>query len=308
MVDSSATFESHRPALLALAYRMLGEMARAEDVVQDAWLRWQGQVNVDSPKAFLLTTVARLCMDELGSARARREESRSDRLPEPVDLDRTGIGRVEMLDEISMAFMVLLRRLTPAERAVLLLHDVFDMSHAEIASLLGKSAAACRQLLKRAREDVATERRVFQTSRDEHRRLLTAFVQATTSGDQDALLDMLAEDAVLIADAGPGVVRYGRIRNIGRPVVGRRKIAALLKVIGSQRVGPPVELQERTLNGGPAVVLFQGGRAVSAILVRSEEHTSELQSQSNLVCRLLLEKKKKIEYKTVNTTHNNAYT
>ncbi|OLB63515.1 MAG: hypothetical protein AUI11_01080 [Acidobacteria bacterium 13_2_20CM_2_66_4] len=267
MVDSSATFESHRPALLALAYRMLGEMARAEDVVQDAWVRWQGQVNVDSPKAFLLTTVARLCMDELGSARARREESRSDRLPEPVDLDRTGIGRVEMLDEISMAFMVLLQRLTPAERAVLLLHDVFDMSHAEIAALLGKSDAACRQLLKRAREDVATERRVFQTSRDEHRRLLTAFVQATTSGDQDALLDMLAEDAVLIADAGPGVVRYGRIRNIGRPVVGRRKIAALLKVIGSQRVGPPVELQERTLNGGPAVVLFQGGRAVSAILV-----------------------------------------
>ena len=267
MVDSSATFESHRPALLALAYRMLGEMARAEDVVQDAWVRWQGQVNVDSPKAFLLTTVARLCMDELGSARARREESRSDRLPEPVDLDRTGIGRVEMLDEISMAFMVLLQRLTPAERAVLLLHDVFDMSHAEIAALLGKSDAACRQLLKRAREDVATERRAFQTSRDEHRRLLTAFVQATTSGDQDALLDMLAEDAVLIADAGPGVVRYGRIRNIGRPVVGRRKIAALLKVIGSQRVGPPVELQERTLNGGPAVVLFQGGRAVSAILV-----------------------------------------
>src|SRR2546421_7357014 len=267
MVDSSATFEEHRPALLALAYRMLGEMARAEDVVQEAWVRWQRQGKVDSSKGFLLTTVTRLCLDELGSARARHEESRGDRLPEPVDLDQAGIGRVEMLDQISMAFLVILQRLTPAERAVLLLHDVFDMTHADIAALLGKSDAACRQLLKRAREDVATERRVFQTSRDEHRRLLTAFVQATTSGDQDALLDMLAEDAVLIADAGPGVVRYGRIRNIGRPVVGRRKIAALLKVIGSQRVGPPVELQERTLNGGPAVVLFQGGRAVSAILV-----------------------------------------
>src|SRR5712691_32524 len=178
MADGSATLESHRPALLALAYRMLGEMARAEDVVQEAWIRWQRQVEVDSPKAFLLTTVARLCLDELGSARARREESRSDRLPEPVDLDQTGIGRVEMLD----------------------------------------------QLLKRAREDVASERRVFQTSPDEHRRLLTAFVQATTGGDQNALLEMLAEDAVLIADAGPGVVRYGGIRNIGRPVVGRRKI------------------------------------------------------------------------------------
>jgi RNA polymerase sigma-70 factor (ECF subfamily) len=267
MADSSATFESHRPALLALAYRMLGEMARAEDVVQEAWVRWQRQVEVDSPKAFLLTTVARLCLDELGSARARREESRSDRLPEPVDLEHTGIGRLEMLDQISMAFLVLLQRLTPAERAVFLLHDVFDMRHGEIAALLGKSDAACRQLLRRAREHVATERRVFQTSRDEHRRLLTAFVQATTGGDQNALLEMLAEDAVLIADAGPGVVRYGRIRNIGRPVVGRGKVAALLKVIGSQTVGPAIEIQERTLNGEPAVVVFQEGRAVSAILV-----------------------------------------
>jgi RNA polymerase sigma-70 factor (ECF subfamily) len=246
-------------------------MARAEDMVQEAWIRWQRQLEVDSAKAFLLTTVARLCLDELGSARARREESRSDRLPEPVDLDQTGIGRVEMLDQISMAFLVLLQRLTPAERAVLLLHDVFDMRHAEIAALLGKSDTACRQLLKRAREDVASERRVFQTSPDEHRRLLTAFVQATTGGDQNALLEMLAEDAVLIADAGPGVVRYGRIRNIGRPVVGRRKIAALLKIIGSQTVGPAIELQQRTLNGEPAVVIFQGGRAVSAILVSVAE-------------------------------------
>src|SRR5207248_11320282 len=141
MTDGSATFQSHRPALLALAYRMLGEMARAEDVVQEAWLRWQRQAEVDSPKAFLTTTVARLCLDELGSARARREESRSDRLPEPVDLDQSGIGRVEMLDQISMAFLVILQRLTPAERAVLLLHDVFDMTHADIAALLGKSDA-----------------------------------------------------------------------------------------------------------------------------------------------------------------------
>src|SRR5260370_31056506 len=213
---------------------MVGEMGRGEGVVEEGWVGWEGQVEVDSPKAFLLTTVARLCLDELGSAGARREESRSDRLPEPVDLDHTGIGRVEMLDQISMAFLVLLQRLTPAERAVLLLHDVFDMRHAEIAALLGKSDAACRQLLKRAREHVATERRVFQTSRDEHRRPLTAVGQATTGGQQNALLEMLAEDAVLIADAGPAGVRYGRILNIGRPVVGRRKAAAPLKGIRTQ--------------------------------------------------------------------------
>jgi RNA polymerase sigma-70 factor (ECF subfamily) len=267
MADATETFEGHRPALLALAYRMLGDVARAEDVVQEAWVRWQRQEQVESSKAFLLTTVTRLCLDELGSARARREESRGDRLPEPVDLDQAGIGRVEMLDQISMAFMVVLQRLTPAERAVLLLHDVFDMSHAEIGGLLGKSEAACRQLLKRAREDVASERRVFQTSREEHRRLLAAFVKATTGGDQDALLEMLAEDAVLIADAGPGVVRYGGIRNIGRPVVGRRKVAALLGIVGRQSAGPALEFHQRTLNGEPAVVIFQGGRPVTAILV-----------------------------------------
>ena len=267
MADSSATFESHRPALLALAYRMLGEMARAEDVVQEAWVHWQRQVEVDSPKAFLLTTVARLCLDELGSARARREESRSDRLPEPVDLDESGIGRAEMLDQISMAFLVVLQRLTPAERAVLLLHDVFDMSHAEIAAILGKNDAACRQLLSRARENVATEKRVFKTSPEEHRRLLTAFVGAIMGGEQERLLEMLAEDAVLIADAGPSGGRYGRLRYIGRPVVGRMKIAALMKAFANQKVFPPPEFQERTLNGEPAVVGFRGGSAFGAILI-----------------------------------------
>src|SRR5438045_8886560 len=111
---------------------MLGDMARAEDVVQEAWVRWQRQEDIESNKAFLLTTVTRLCLDELGSARARHEESRSDRLPEPIDLNETGIGRVETIDQISMAFLVLLQRLTPAERAVLLLHDVFDLRTHEI--------------------------------------------------------------------------------------------------------------------------------------------------------------------------------
>jgi len=268
MNNEAEVFETHRSALLALAYRMLGDMARAEDMVQEAWVRWQvRQVDVEAPKAFLLTTVTRLCLDELGSARARREESRSDRLPEPVDLDESGIGRAEMLDQISMAFLVVLQRLTPAERAVLLLHDVFDMSHAEIAAILGKKDAACRQLLSRARENVAAEKRVFKTSPEEHRRLLTAFVGAIMGGEQERLLEMLAEDAVLIADAGPSGGRYGRLRYIGRPVVGRMKIAALMKAFANQKVFPPPEFQERTLNGEPAVVGFRGGSAFGAILI-----------------------------------------
>jgi RNA polymerase sigma-70 factor, ECF subfamily len=268
MNNEAEVFQTHRPELLALAYRMLGDMARAEDLVQEAWVRWQvRQVDVEAPKAFLLTTVTRLCLDELGSARARREESRSDRLPEPVDLDESGIGRAEMLDQISMAFLVVLQRLTPAERAVLLLHDVFDMSHAEIGAILGKNDAACRQLLSRARENVAAEKRVFKTSPEEHRRLLTAFVAAIMGGEQERLLEMLAEDAVLIADAGPSGGRYGRLRYIGRPVVGRMKIAALMKAFANQKVFPLPEFQERTLNGEPAVVGFRGGRAFGAILI-----------------------------------------
>jgi RNA polymerase sigma-70 factor (ECF subfamily) len=247
---------------------MLGDLASAEDVVQDAWVRWQKRgVDVDAPKGFLLTTVARLCLDELGSARARNEEVRGDRLPEPVDLDESGLDRLEVRDQISMAFLVLLQRLTPTERAVFLLHDVFNMSHAEIGARLGKNDAACRQLLKRARDDVAAERRVLETSPEEHRRLLLAFISAIENGDQSALLNILAEDAVLVVDPGSENARFGRLRNIGRPVVGRTRIAALIKAFLAQAGGVTFVYLERTLNGESAMVAFIDGRPLAAILV-----------------------------------------
>ena len=271
MLDDTRDFEEHRPTLLAHAYRMLGDRGRAEDMVQEAWVRWQGrQVEVEVPKAFLLTTVTRLCLDELDSARARREESRGDRLPEPIDLDEAGMGRVERVDRISMAFLVLLQRLTPAERAVFLLHEVFDMSHAEIASQLGKTEAACRQLLGRARGSVAAEKRVFETSREEHGRLLMAFVEAVNGGADDRLVTLLAEDAVLIADAGPSGVRYGRLRNVMRPVVGRAKIVSLMQAFAKQDVARP-EVRERMLNGEPAAVAYRKGVAEAAIFVSISE-------------------------------------
>jgi RNA polymerase sigma-70 factor (ECF subfamily) len=272
MPDDTDVFESHRPDLLALAYRMLGEMARAEDVVQEAWVRWRKRTaQVESPRAFLVTVVARLCLDELGSARARLEESRSDRLPEPVDLHDVGMARVETIDRVSMAFLVVLQRLTPAERAVLLLHDVFDMTHGEIGKVLGKNDAACRQLLKSARDQVASGRRTFETSREEHRRLLTAFIAAVSNHDPNALLDVLAEDAMLIADPGAGSRSFGKLREIGRPVLGRRKIAALIKVYSEQDPSSRVRYVERTLNGQPAVVAFLDGRALSALLIAVAE-------------------------------------
>ncbi|MCU1279356.1 MAG: polymerase sigma-70 factor [bacterium] len=264
---SDQTFETHRPALLALAYRMLGDMARAEDMVQEAWLRWQGRgVEVETPRAYLITTVTRLCLDDLTSARAVREESRGDRLPEPVDLKESGLERLELLDQISMAFLVVLQRLTPAERAVLLLHEVFDMSHDEIAALLGKTDAACRQLLARARANVSAERRALHTTSEAHRRLLMAFVGAL-SGEQQPLIEMLAEDVVLIGDAGPDGGRFGKVRNVGRPVVGQKRVAAFVRALGQQQVSPPVEFRERILNGQPAVVVLQNGQPVLAILV-----------------------------------------
>ena len=155
--DDLDVFESHRALLVAHAYRMLGDLGRAEDIVQDAWLRWSGRhVEVESPRAYLVTPGDAFVFQRARFGEAtRREESRGDRLPEPVDLDEGGIGRVEMLDQISMAFLVVLQRLTPAERAVLLLREVFDFDYKEIAALVGKSEAACRKLLERAREHVA---------------------------------------------------------------------------------------------------------------------------------------------------------
>jgi RNA polymerase sigma-70 factor (ECF subfamily) len=261
-----ATFEAHRPALLALAYRMLGDVARAEDMVQEAWIRFGRAADVDAPRAFLVTTVTRLCLNELGSARARREEARDDRLPEPVDLDETGLGAVEAIDRISMAFLVVLQRLTPSERAVLLLHEVFEFDHVEIAAFLGRSEAACRQLLRRARDNVAAERRALATSQEEHRRLVKAFVRASTAGDLTQMLALLVPDATLVVDAGPSAARLGRTRNIGRPVRGARRIASFAATLGRRR-DLPGTLHECVLNGQPAIVRVWDGRPVSATLV-----------------------------------------
>jgi len=260
-----AVFESHRALLVAHAYRMLGDLGLAEDMVQDAWLRWESRrVEVDAPRAYLVTLVTRLCLNELDSAKTRREESRSDRLPEPIDLDEGGIGRVEMLDQVSMAFLVVLQRLTPAERAVLLLRDVFDFGYDEIAALVGKSEAACRKLLERARENVATEKRLFATSPEVHRRLLAAFTEAATGGDLDALLTMLADDAVMITDGGPGGRSARGVRNLPVPLRGARRIAAFVAATARDS-DLVVEIHE--LNGQPALVFYEEDAPFAALLL-----------------------------------------
>jgi RNA polymerase sigma-70 factor, ECF subfamily len=264
-------FEEHRRELVALAYRMLGDLGRAEDMVQEAWLRWQQHRDeAESPRAFLITVVTRLCLNELGSARARREESRENRLPEPVNLDGNSLGRLEKLEQISMAFLVLLQRLTPAERAVLLLHEVFDFGHDEIASLVGNSAAGSRKLLERARQHLQNERRTLLASPDEHRRLFQAFVRAATAGDVEGIVHLLADDAVLITDGGRAGRSVAGQSNLRQPLMGAAKIAHFV-AITTARAQELVRFEERTLNGQPAVVLWLGDQPFAALLIAVAE-------------------------------------
>lgn len=262
-----AAFEACRRDLVALAYRMLGDLGRAEDMVQEAWLRWEGhEAEADSPKAYLITVVTRLCLNELKSARARREESRADRLPEPVDLDEGGISSVERMEEISMAFLVVLQRLTPAERAVLLLHDVFDFSHQEVADLVGNNAAACRKLLERARQHISAERRLLAPEPEEHRRLLLAFVSAASAGDTKALVALLADEAVMITDGGAEGRAVGQRRNLPKPLQGAARIAAFVAAT-SKTGGSALQIEEHRLNGQPAIVFWGGDRPFAALLL-----------------------------------------
>lgn len=264
-------FESCRHELVALAYRMLGDFGRAEDMVQETWLRWQEyEGEARSPRAFLVAAVTRLCLNELSSARARREESRSDRLPEPIDLDGGGIGRLERLEQISMAFLVALQRLTPAERAVLLLHDVFDFGHQEIAELVGNNAPASRKLLERARQGLATERRMLSTSKEEHRRLLEMFLRAAFAGDLRGLVRLLADDAVLVTDGGQRGRRFAGQRNLPRPLRGAERIAAF--IIGTTaRTADVLRIEQRQLNGQPAIVFWNGEQPFAALLLAVAE-------------------------------------
>ncbi|WP_248360599.1 sigma-70 family RNA polymerase sigma factor [Anaeromyxobacter oryzae] len=262
-----AAFEAARRDLAALAYRMLGDMGRAEDIVQEAWLRWEGHAGeAENPKAYLVTIVTRLCLNELQSARARREELRADRLPEPVDLEERDLSGVERLEQISMAFLVVLQRLKPAERAVLILHDVLDFEHQQIAALIDRSAPTCRKLLERARAHLDGARHMFFPNPEEHHRLLQAFLGAVSEGNVTALVELLAEDAVMITDGGPGGREAGGLRNLPRPLMGAARIAAFVLATAGRNSGA-LQLERRELNGQPAIVFWQDERPFAALLL-----------------------------------------
>lgn len=201
--EADRLFEERRPALEKLAYRMLGSLADAEDVVQDAWLRWRAaeRADIDNPPAFLATIVTRLCLDQLKSGRARREDYVGVWLPDPI-VEAEVVDPLEVADEVGVALMLVLERLSPLERAAFLLHDVFDMSFDAIAGVLGRSAASCRQLATRARAHVRAEKPRFSVPPEAGATIARAFRAAAGNGDIGAMQKLLADNAVLLSDGG----------------------------------------------------------------------------------------------------------
>jgi RNA polymerase sigma-70 factor (ECF subfamily) len=258
MASSSVTdaFEQLRPLAFSIAYRMLGSVAEAEDVVQEAFLRMHRSEDVEHPKAFVSTVVTRLAIDQLRSARARRETYPGPWLPEPLLTDSRPDD-----DSVSMALMVTLESLSPVERAVFLLHDVFDYGYDEIAEIVGKSRDNCRQIALRARKHVESRRPRFEPSREQREKLAARFFDAVREGDLDGLVTLLAEDAVITGDGG------GKASALPRPLVGAEKIAPVL--MGFMRIADRrgYELEFVEVNGQPGALVREDGAVVAAMSV-----------------------------------------
>src|SRR5919109_932170 len=228
--DAMDQFEKYRPLMFSIAYRMLGSVTEAEDILQNAYLRYRERPvgSIASPKAFLSTVVTRLCLNHLQSVRVQRESYLGPWLPEPLlteDDPESPISQAERLESISMAFLVLLERLTPVERAVFLLREVFDYPYAEIAEIVGKDEVSCRQILSRAKKFIAGNRPRFTPSTEQHQHLLQQFLGAVEEGDLDGLTQLLASDVTLSTDGG-GKVRGAATRTLHGPkVVARFMIA-----------------------------------------------------------------------------------
>jgi RNA polymerase sigma-70 factor, ECF subfamily len=259
------TFEDLRPLMFSIAYRMLSSVGDAEDIVQEAFLRYEralaGGDQIESPKAYLSAVVTRLAIDHLRSARVRRERYVGQWLPEPLLTDE-GAGdpamHAEQADSLSMAFLLLIERLSPVERAVFLLHDVFGYGYDEIAPIVGKSEANCRQLATRARRHVEAEKPRFEASRRERDELAARFFAAASDGDLDGLVELLAADVVVYGDGG------GKAPQWGRPIVGVDRVSRLFATLGRQMAELGVGVRPHEVNGQPgAVVVDPEGRVVN---------------------------------------------
>jgi RNA polymerase sigma-70 factor (ECF subfamily) len=273
--EKDRVFDQHRDLMMAVAYRILGQVADAEDVVQEAWIRW---ANVDAsevvdPRAFLVRAATRLSIDRLRRVKARRESYVGPWLPEPLLTGGDVAEHAALSESISMAMLVVLETLSPLERAVFVLREAFAMPYAEIGEVLGRSESAVRQLSRRAREHVREGRPRFDADQEERRRVTERFLEAAAGGDTDALMDVLAPGVTLVADGG------GRARAPRRPLRGAEKVARFLVAISapekmaqflqSVSAGPLPDMDVRLteVNGGPGIVATAGETPVATLVL-----------------------------------------
>lgn len=264
-----ATFDQYRSLLFSIAYRMLGTVADAEDMLQDTFLRWQETAvdEIRSPRAFLVTIISRLCINHSESARVRREEYFGEWLPEPLvsNVGSDPLAIIKVDESLSMAFLLLLERLTAVERAVFLLREVFEYEYSEIAAILELTEANCRQILRRARQHISAGRPRFRTSEQEQKDLVQRFLSATTKGDMDGLIALLAEDVVLHGDGG------GKAIAVREAIHGAKNVAgAILTTVRERLPKNLVPLLVR-VNGEAGLVAYRDGKPFSVITLEAAE-------------------------------------
>jgi RNA polymerase sigma-70 factor (TIGR02957 family) len=266
-VSDAEVFEAHRDLMFAVAYRMLGTVTDAEDAVQNTWLRWSAapRPQVADPRAYLARAVANTALNQLRSARARREAYLGPWLPEPLltETRPDAAERAELAESVSVAMLVVLESLTPEERAVFVLREVFGFPHAEIGAALGRSDAAVRQLAHRAREHVQARRPRFDVDRNQQREVTRRFLAAAAGGDIEGLMTVLAPDVRLLTDGG------GKARAALRPIIGAGKVTRFIAAITS-RPYMGIEISDMSLeaaeiNGGPGTLVTAGGQAIAVL-------------------------------------------
>lgn len=257
---TTTAFDEHRRLLFGVAYRMTGSVADAEDLVQEAWLRWSAvDADIDNPKAYLVRTITNLSLNQLTSARARRETYVGPWLPEPLLTQPDASQEAELAESISQAMLVVLETLSPAERAVFLLHDVFGYSHAEIASIVDKSEAAVRQTATRARAHVAARRPRFSTDPVVRQEAADRFLAAAAGGDLNSMMEVLAPDVVCWSDGG------GKVTAARRPLEGADHVARwVLGVLAKPSVAA-IRLEPRQINGELGLLALAGDTPIGAI-------------------------------------------
>lgn len=274
-MNTENLFETYRSRLLGLAYKLLGSRSDAEDVVQDAWLRWHqtDRSTIRDVEAWLVTATTRLGIDRLRLARTERETYPGPWLPEPLTVDEspTPEGQADIGSQVSLAFLSLLERLGPEERAAFLLKEVFDYDYAQVAELVGHTEANCRQMVHRARQRVQAERPRFEVAPDKHRRLLERFMYATQAGDRSAIMQLLDANATLVSDGG------GKVTATVRPLHGADRIADLFWAI-TRRAGGDMQASIGSVNGEPAILRWYQGRlhSISTIIIDGDRITQVL--------------------------------